>query len=224
MVAEETTAVGAAERAAKVAAAKLAFDTAMADAAPSAPLDPFQQMMQSSIASLNTALAVLQGTLAEARAENLALKTEVSKMKEGTTPSEGDLTADVDGDKNKDKELKRLDRKDVDKPGKYGGNADHWLQWSKSFKKFLKRQDTRWPAILDAVELRPWSPLERGNPFIAADETSLQKHEDGGLGIGLQLGLSKEQFNKHLENYISGSANLMLEAGGAQGHWMLGDS
>ena len=85
MVAEETTAVGAAERAAKVAAAKLAFDTAMADAAPTAPLDPFQQMMQSSIASLNTALAVLQATLAEARAENLALKTEVSKMKDGIT-------------------------------------------------------------------------------------------------------------------------------------------
>jgi hypothetical protein len=34
--------------------------------------------------------------------------------------------------------LKRLDRKDVDKPDKYGGNADHWIKWSKAFKKFLK--------------------------------------------------------------------------------------
>ena len=74
LVAEETKAVGAAERAAKVAAEKLAADTAAAAAETTAPLDAFQQMMQSSIASLNAAMAVLQATLTEARAENLATR------------------------------------------------------------------------------------------------------------------------------------------------------
>ena len=61
-------------------------------------------------------------------------------------------------------ELRRLDREDVDKPDKYGGDADHWLKWSKSFKKSLERQDVLRPAILEAVEARPWAPLGLGNP------------------------------------------------------------
>ena len=60
LIAEETTAVGVAERAAKAAAEKLAADTAAATASTTAPLGPSQQVMQSPIASLNAALAVLQ--------------------------------------------------------------------------------------------------------------------------------------------------------------------
>lgn len=88
---------------------------------PEAP-QPEANVIAAENESLTAELAVLQATLAETRAENLALKSEVIKMKDGITPTEGDSTAEVDGDKNKDKErvacpclkrerkLERLDR------------------------------------------------------------------------------------------------------------------
>ena len=93
LITVETTAVGAAERAAKVAAEKLAADTAAAAAAKIAPLDPFQQMMQSSINSLTMMMVALQATLSEAREENVALKSEVFKLKEAAVAATGTATA-----------------------------------------------------------------------------------------------------------------------------------
>ena len=121
---------------------------------------------------------------------------------------------EVELDEDCEIKLKRLDRKDVDKPDKFGGNADHWLKWSKSFKKFLRRQDVRWPEILKAIEDRPWNAEERGKPFTLADEKMLEAHADGTLGIGTQMVLFKEQLNEYLENYTTGSSKALVEACG----------
>ena len=86
LMAPETAALNAAVRANRLAAEKLAAATAKV----TAPLDPFQLMMQSSIASLNTAMAVLQATLAEAREKNLTLENEVFKLKESAAAADGD--------------------------------------------------------------------------------------------------------------------------------------
>ena len=40
--------------------------------------------------------------------------------------------------------LRQPDRKDVDRPSKYTGDITQWLQWSKAFARFLRRQDWRW--------------------------------------------------------------------------------
>ena len=47
---------------------------------------------------------------------------------------------------------KPMDRKDVERPAKFSGNTDQWLKWSRSFRKFLRRQDERWHDILNAVD------------------------------------------------------------------------
>ena len=71
-------------------------------------------------------------TLAEPRAENLVLGGEVLKLKDGAT-STGVPAVEAEEDKGKGKGLKRIDRKDVDKPDEYSGNADHLLNWPMSF-------------------------------------------------------------------------------------------
>jgi len=152
-------------------------------------------------------MVIMNATLVGLKSKNDELELKLHKLSEDKPHDK------VEPEETKEEAvLKRLDRKDVDKPGKYGGNADHWLKWSKAFKKFLERQDTRWPAILDAVAERPCAPLQRGNPFIAADDASLQ--HDASLGNGSQLDLFKEQLNEYLENYTSGSAKAMVEACG----------
>jgi hypothetical protein len=108
--------------------------------------------------------------------------------------------------------LKKLDRKDVDKPDKYSGGPDAWLKWSKQFKKFLRRQDDRWPGLLEAVEGRSWNTEKRGQPFLKTDEDELQLMAE--LKLGKQLPMFKEQLNEYLETYTSGSAKVTVEACG----------
>ena len=61
--------------------------------------------------------------------------------------------------------LRQPDRKDIDRPAKYAGDITKWLQWSKAFVRFLRRQDGRWPQLLEKVQGL------RGRPVMAADET-----------------------------------------------------
>ena len=60
--------------------------------------------------------------------------------------------------------LRAPDRKDVDKPDKYSGDVTDWLTWSKSFTRFLRRHDWRWPGLLEKVQEL------RGKPETAEDE------------------------------------------------------
>ena len=54
--------------------------------------------------------------------------------------------------------------KEVEKPKVYDGNAAAWRLWAISFKRFLRRNDERWPALLEAVEKL------KGRPIEASDE------------------------------------------------------
>ena len=58
--------------------------------------------------------------------------------------------------------LKPLHHKHVEIPIKYTGDAGMWLMWSKSFRKFLRRIDVRWPELLDKVEGFRGKPLTAG--------------------------------------------------------------
>lgn len=48
--------------------------------------------------------------------------------------------------------LRPIHPKDVDKPEKYGGSVDDWLQWSTTFKQFLDGKDPRWEPLLEEVK------------------------------------------------------------------------
>ena len=107
-------------------------------------------------------------------------------------------------DKDAIRPLKQLDRKDVDKPDKYNGNTDHWLKWSKHFKKFLRRHDERWTKLLEYVE------SNRGKPVTDDLEVTWAK----GAGIGEYMKDFKSQLNEYMETYTSGAAKVLVEACG----------
>ena len=98
---------------------------------------------------------------------------------------------------------KAPDRKDVEGPAKYGGNPDEWLAWSKTFKKFLRRREPRWFALLERIE------EQRGKPVTATLE--------GQWEIELELGPIfpwKDGLNEYLETYTKGDAKHLVEACG----------
>ena len=45
-----------------------------------------------------------------------------------------------------------IDKKVIDRPGKYSGDVRHYIEWSEKFVKFLTRQDPRWKVLLKAAE------------------------------------------------------------------------
>ena len=50
--------------------------------------------------------------------------------------------------------------KEVDRPKVYDGSAATWRLWAIAFKRFLRRNDERWPALLEAVEKLKGQPIE----------------------------------------------------------------
>ena len=98
---------------------------------------------------------------------------------------------------------KAPDRKDVEGPAKYGGNPDEWLAWSKNFKKFLRRREPRWHALLEKIE------EQRGKPVTATLEAQWE--------VELELGPIfpwKDGLNEYLESYTKGDAKTLVEACG----------
>ena len=92
--------------------------------------------------------------------------------------------------------------KDVDKPSKYSGNADQWMRWSRSFKKFLRRTESRWGAIHKKVESK------RGDPVTSVDEEASVKD----LELGTHLPAFKEQLSEILQCYTEGNAKALVLA------------
>ena len=81
--------------------------------------------------------------------------------------------------------------KDIDKPFKYTGNADHWMRWSRSSKRFLQRIEFRWADILKLVEDK------RGNPVLKSDEAAWAEK----LELGEHMPAFKDQLCEMLECY-----------------------
>ena len=61
-------------------------------------------------------------------------------------------------------DLKEIHHKDLKPPEAYGGNIDKWKEWSKSFMRYLKRRDRRWPDLLEKVQEL------KGKPVTSEDE------------------------------------------------------
>ena len=47
--------------------------------------------------------------------------------------------------------LRAPNPKEVEKPTVYDGNASAWRLWKVSFQRFVRRNDDRWPALLEAI-------------------------------------------------------------------------
>ena len=102
--------------------------------------------------------------------------------------------------------LQPIHPKDINKPEKYSGNVDDWLQWSKSFKQFLDSKDPRWEQLLNEIEMLRGKPVKAINEFAWVEKL--------GLGNVVQF---KKQLHSYLMNYTKGSAIAIVEAGDVSG-------
>ncbi len=169
-----------------------------------------------------TALAViikLQSTVMDLQKEIQELKKKKIESTDGTLM---DLQKEIQEIKKKkiesiDGTLKDIDRKDIDRPGRYNGDASTWVQWSKKFKSFLSRRNRRWPELLDAIQ-----KIGKGSPLTT-------KMEDGRMmltrikdDVGIDEGeeeIFKQQLHEYMENYMEGNARCIVLANGPLGSW-----
>ncbi len=169
-----------------------------------------------------TALAMiikLQSTVMDLQKEIQELKKKKIESTDGTLM---DLQKEIQEIKKKkiestDGTLKDIDRKDIDRPGRYNGDASTWVQWSKKFKSFLSRRNRRWPELLDAIQ-----KIGKGSPLTT-------KMEDGRMmltrikdDVGIDEGeeeIFKQQLHEYMENYMEGNARCIVLANGPLGSW-----
>ncbi len=108
-------------------------------------------------------------------------------------------------DKSEDKEVPKIDHKDVQKPDKYNGQK--WDFWSEEFKGFLRRHDKRWAALLDAIQAKSKAPLSEDDYQKIQNE---MKITDGEVFFAFQ-----QQLYEYLKSYTSGEVLAMVLANGA---------
>ena len=99
--------------------------------------------------------------------------------------------------------LRAPDRKDVDRPAKYSGDITKWLQWSTAFSRFLRRQDWRWPSLLEKIQDL------RGRLVTAEDE----RWWSWELNLG-EIGQYKDYLNEYLLSFTEGTAREVVSACG----------
>ena len=98
--------------------------------------------------------------------------------------------------------------KEVEKPTVYDGNAAAWRLWAISFKRFLRRNDERWPALLEAVEKL------KGRPIEASDEA----HWWTTLSLGpTPMEQWKSQLNEFMESFTKSLAREVVDSQGEHG-------
>ena len=51
------------------------------------------------------------------------------------------------------------DKKDVEKPDKYGGDITKLFWWSSAFTRFIKKLDDRWPKLMGKLEKLKGMPV-----------------------------------------------------------------
>lgn len=167
------------------------------------PADPpgiVPQQLQAVLDQLLALNSLVDGLKLELENTKLANANLEAKIEAMTTKSDTDGASMLAGIQRP----KPLDRKDVDKPGKYGGNAETWLQWSRTFKKFLRRQDARWTTLLDKIEGK------KGVPVTWEDEVLWSEQAQ----VGDYMAEFKDQLNEYLETYTTGAAKTLVQACG----------
>ena len=160
-------------------------------------------LLKGQVESIAGAMERLNQQLTATRTTNAWLEAELRKVKDDLTRG-GRFDKDDFGDLNPDRPLKAINHKNIDRPEKYGGDLDGWLKWSKTFKKFLKRQDARWVPLLEAVENL------KGRPVTSADEAEWKVT----MKLGDNMDSFKEQLNDYLEMYTKGVVKSLVEACG----------
>ena len=171
---------------------------------------PFGDTLEEKMETVVKMLDDMKKELNESKKANETLRKELEEVNEKEKEKIYKMSDGDSSSKSEDagRPLKPIHHKNVDRPEKYGGDLDSWLKWSKSFKKFLKRQDGRWSSVLKLIEEL------RGRPVTADDEALWDTHlKENGAPDGI-LDDFKEQLSEYLETYTKGAAKTLVEACG----------
>ena len=197
----------------------------------------FRQQVKLEIDMLSASMSSTAETLAKIQQENLATRDLLQQLLnkaddnllEQTSPqkADGNLLAQTPPqrtatdpwqqktdpwqhrDDEEEKKLAEIDRKDVERPGKFGGDASKWRQWFMKFKGFLARRDPRWGTLLEAIK------MNSQNPFTNELESEIF------LKAGVKSETLKAQFKEHLyeylETYTDGMTHSTITTAGVNG-------
>ncbi len=112
------------------------------------------------------------------------------------------------------KPLQDIDKKDVEKPGKFKGDPLQWRGWLLKFTAFLARRDQRWSTLIKEIKERSQKPMEDDDEAEVFKAMDIRLQEKGAKELAAKF---KEQFHEYLDNFTDGTVKSMVQAAGADG-------
>ena len=105
------------------------------------------------------------------------------------------------------KPLLDIDKKDVEKPGKYKGDPVHWRHWILKLKAFLARHDDRWPKLITEIQEVSDKPLTERDVTAIFKKVGIDVTDEEGNTLANKF---KLQFQEYLENFTEGPTKAMI--------------
>ena len=176
-----------------------------------------QVSLQDTIAALTTTIASLNERLKSMEDENKHLQTLIREnTKQADTrapflppqqPSPAAAARTAYPRRSQHDDLADIDRKDVEKPPKYGGNLAQWRLWFTKFRGFLARRDPRWGDLLDALKADSKDPLTDQSEVKLFSKINVDSEE-----LSTKF---KGQLYEYLETFTEGMAHATVVTGGS---------
>ena len=160
--------------------------------------------------ALTDIIQALQNSLEDVKDQVKQLRAENEMLKTG----KNDTTVTEKGDGGPMKPLSEIDKKDVEKPGKYKGDPMQWRIWTAKFKAFLARRDQRWPKLIDAIQERSEEPLKQDEEMEIFKSMDIDAESADGKKL---IDKFKDQFQEYLDNYTEGTTHAMVQSTGPSG-------
>ena len=104
-----------------------------------------------------------------------------------------------------DKPLASMDRKILDRPGKYDGNVMKFPDWSEEFTDYLGAHDDRWRMVLETIAARK-VPIDEQEMLNIAMESK----------VGSQAIDFSKQLHAYLKAFTSGNAHRHVTGAGRE--------
>ncbi len=160
------------------------------------------------IRTMQQTMTKLQQDMEELRKENEKLKADAvtNVVKESDPKRRNDPMKPLDD----------IDKKDVEKPGKYKSDPMQWRIWLNKMKNFLARRDLRWPKIIDAIQAKSKEPLKEGDEREIFKQLNIDVDDDNGKALADKF---RDQFTEYLDNFTEGSTRALVQSTGSEGVW-----
>ena len=160
--------------------------------------------LEKTIKDLQEMMVKMKEDLTRLQEENAALRSPSSNITITTGKTMG----------NGLKPLQDIDKKDVEKPGKFKGDPLQWRGWMLKFTAFLARRDPRWAQMIKEIKSRSQKPMEEEEEAQVFKAMNIGGTEEGAQDLKDKF---KEQLHEYLENFTDGTVRSMVHAAGIDG-------